>query len=182
MGHILDYDGKFINFSNKATDTLIATLLCLVCSIPIITIGASTTAYYSVMLKLVKDEESYITKSFFKAFKENFKICHYCLVNTWSNRSCFTYKHLHSFKYQTIGGVFQYALPLYVIIFLFYYIGFSAAFAYIAQFYDGVRRVLKLSWQFVVKYIWSFLIMTVVDIVMWVIVIKGFTVFICIST
>ena len=55
MGHILDYDGKFINFSNKATDTLIATLLCLVCSIPIITIGASTTAYYSVMLKLVKD-------------------------------------------------------------------------------------------------------------------------------
>ena len=54
----------------------------------------------------------------------------------------------------------------------------SAAFAYIAQFYDGVRRVLKLSWQFVVKYIWSFLIMTVVDIVMWVIVIKGFTVFI----
>lgn len=58
MGHILDYDGKFINFLNKATDTLIATLLWLVCSIPIITIGASTTAYYSVMLKLVKDEES----------------------------------------------------------------------------------------------------------------------------
>ena len=50
--------------------------------------------------------------------------------------------------------------------------------SYIAQFYDSVRRVLKLSWQFVVKYIWSFLIMTVVDIVMWVIVIKGFTVFI----
>ena len=74
MGHILDYDGKFINFLNKATDTLIATLLWLVCSIPIITIGASTTAFYSVMLKLVKDEESYITKSFFKAFKENFKI------------------------------------------------------------------------------------------------------------
>ena len=54
MGHILDYDGKFINFLNKATDTLIATLLCLVCSIPIITIGASTTAYYSVMLKTCK--------------------------------------------------------------------------------------------------------------------------------
>ena len=67
MGHILDYDGKFINFLNKATDTLIATLLWLVCSIPIITIGASTTAFYSVMLKLVKDEESYITKSFFKS-------------------------------------------------------------------------------------------------------------------
>ena len=30
MGHILDYDGKFINFLNKAADTLIATLLWLV--------------------------------------------------------------------------------------------------------------------------------------------------------
>ena len=116
MGHILDYDGKFINFLNKATDTLIATLLWLVCSIPIITIGASTTAFYSVMLKLVKDEESYITKSFFKAFKENFWLILgvigavlltsiYIVLNT-----------------KTIGGVFQYALPLYVIIFLFYYI------------------------------------------------------------
>ena len=74
MGHILDYDGKFINFLNKATDTLIATLLCLVCSIPIITIGASTTAYYSVMLKLVKDEESYITKVSLRLLKKTSKL------------------------------------------------------------------------------------------------------------
>ncbi|RGF52323.1 MULTISPECIES: YesL family protein [unclassified Eubacterium (in: firmicutes)] len=178
MGHILDYDGKFINFSNKATDTLIATLLCLVCSIPIITIGASTTAYYSVMLKLVKDEESYITKSFFKAFKENFKIATIVWLILGVIGAVLLTSIYIVLNTKTIGGVFQYALPLYVIIFLFYYMVLSAAFAYIAQFYDGVRRVLKLSWQFVVKYIWSFLIMTVVDIVMWVIVIKGFTVFI----
>ena len=170
MGHILDYDGKFINFLNKATDTLIATLLCLVCSIPIITIGASTTAYYSVMLKLVKDEESYIT--------ENFKIATIVWLILGVIGAVLLTSIYIVLNTKTIGGVFQYALPLYVIIFLFYYMVLSAAFAYIAQFYDGVRRVLKLSWQFVVKYIWSFLIMTVVDIVMWVIVIKGFTVFI----
>lgn len=48
-------------------------LLWIVCSIPIITIGASTTAMYSVMLKLVKNEEGYIVKGFLKAFKENFR-------------------------------------------------------------------------------------------------------------
>ena len=37
------------------------------------TIGASTTALYSVMLKMVKNEEGYIFRGFFKAFKENFK-------------------------------------------------------------------------------------------------------------
>nr|MCR4924029.1 DUF624 domain-containing protein [Lachnospiraceae bacterium] len=37
-----------------------------------ITIGASTTAMYYVSLKMVRNEESYIIKSFFKSFKENF--------------------------------------------------------------------------------------------------------------
>lgn len=37
------------------------------------TIGASWTALYSVTLKAVKNEESYIAKGFLKGFKENFK-------------------------------------------------------------------------------------------------------------
>ena len=41
--------------------------------IPIITIGASLTALHYVVLKMVKDEEGYITRSFFKSFRENFK-------------------------------------------------------------------------------------------------------------
>lgn len=48
-------------------------VLFVICSIPIITIGASTAALYSVTLKLVKKEEGPIIKSYFKAFKSNFK-------------------------------------------------------------------------------------------------------------
>ena len=57
----------------RMADFIILNLLWVVCSIPIITIGASTTALYTVMLKLVKNEEGYIAKGFLKAFKENFK-------------------------------------------------------------------------------------------------------------
>lgn len=57
----------------KITDFVILNLLWLICSLPVITIGASTTALYSVMLKLVKNEEGYVVRGFFKAFKENFK-------------------------------------------------------------------------------------------------------------
>jgi uncharacterized membrane protein YesL len=42
----------------------------IICSIPL---GAATTAMHYVLLKIVRDEDSYITKSFFKSFKENFK-------------------------------------------------------------------------------------------------------------
>lgn len=58
---------------SRIADFVILNLLWLICSLPVITIGASTTALYSVMLKLVKNEEGYIAKGFLKAFKENFK-------------------------------------------------------------------------------------------------------------
>ena len=57
----------------RIADFVILNLLWLICSLPLITIGASTTALYSVMLKLVKNEEGYVVRGFFKAFKENFK-------------------------------------------------------------------------------------------------------------
>lgn len=48
-------------------------LLWLVCSLPIVTIGASTTALYYVTLKIAENEEGDITQQFFRSFKANFK-------------------------------------------------------------------------------------------------------------
>ena len=48
-------------------------VLFVVCSLPVVTIGASVTALYDVMLRIVRKEENAITQSFFKAFKANFK-------------------------------------------------------------------------------------------------------------
>ncbi len=66
-------DNVVMRFLGRGADFVILNLLWLVCSIPIITIGASTTALYTVMLKLVKNEEGYIAKGFLKAFRENLK-------------------------------------------------------------------------------------------------------------
>lgn len=57
----------------RVCDFIMLNILWIVCSIPLVTIGASTTALYTVMLKLVKNEEGYIVKGFLVAFKENFK-------------------------------------------------------------------------------------------------------------
>lgn len=48
-------------------------ILFILCSLPIITIGASTTATYSVMMKIVRNEEGTVGAAFFRSFKENFK-------------------------------------------------------------------------------------------------------------
>lgn len=73
MASFFNYDNPVWRFIGKFFDIMILNLLWVICSIPIVTIGASTTAVYYVTLKLVRDEESSTIKSFFKSFKENFK-------------------------------------------------------------------------------------------------------------
>lgn len=67
------FENPVVQGIGRIVDFIILNLLWLVCSIPIITIGASTTALYTVTLKLVKNEEGYIVRGFLKAFKENLK-------------------------------------------------------------------------------------------------------------
>ena len=58
---------------SKVADLCILNIICVVCCIPVITAGASITAMYYVTLKMVRNEEAYIVRSFFKSFKQNFK-------------------------------------------------------------------------------------------------------------
>lgn len=73
MSGLFSMDSKFFAALGKVADLIILNVLFLITSIPIITIGASCTALYSVTLKMVKNEESYIAKSYFKNFISNFK-------------------------------------------------------------------------------------------------------------
>lgn len=60
-------------FLNRTGDIIIANLLFLICSIPLVTIGASLTALHHCMLRIVKGNPSGITGMFFRSFRENFK-------------------------------------------------------------------------------------------------------------
>lgn len=73
MNRFFSMDNKFFTIMNRVADLIILNLLFLVCSLPVVTIGASATALYYVALKMVRNEESYIFRSFLKSFKENFK-------------------------------------------------------------------------------------------------------------
>ena len=71
---------KFLNYDRKFSQTMIKlcyacflNLLWMICSLPIITIGASTTALYYACLKIVRDEDFDAGRMFFHSFKQNFK-------------------------------------------------------------------------------------------------------------
>ena len=73
MGRLFDLDSPVMRFLNRVADLIILNILMIICCIPIITVGAACTAMHYVLLKMVRDEEGYLIRGFFKSFVQNFK-------------------------------------------------------------------------------------------------------------
>ena len=67
------YESKFSQLLLKICYSCYLNLLWFVCSLPVVTIGAATTALYYTSLKVIRGEESSLTQQFFHSFRENFK-------------------------------------------------------------------------------------------------------------
>lgn len=72
LNNLFNPENSFWEFMTNMTNVLFVGLIWLICCLPIVTIGASTTALYSYTLKLAESTDGYVLKSFFKAFKDNF--------------------------------------------------------------------------------------------------------------
>ena len=145
MKNIFDSEGKLMTFLDGFADVMVLAILWVICSLPIITVGASTTAFYSVMMKLVVGEESYVVRSFFKAFKENFKISTivWLIMGTIGGLVCTSLYIV--FNSSKVGSKLFYALPFYLLVLIIYTMTINFVFPYIAKFYDTVKRTLMIS-------------------------------------
>lgn len=72
MKEFWSFEGGFTGITGKLFDALMLGLLWLLCSIPVITVGASTTALYYAFVKCIKNNRGYPVKEFFHSFRQNF--------------------------------------------------------------------------------------------------------------
>lgn len=73
MGRFFDMDSPLVQALGKMADLMWLNLLVIFTSLPIFTFGAAITAAHYVALKIKRGEEGYVTKDYFRSFKENFK-------------------------------------------------------------------------------------------------------------
>lgn len=73
MSGLFGLDSPLIRFLTKFADLMLLNIIFVISCIPLFTIGAGIASLYEVTLKMVKNEESYIVKGYFTAFKSNFK-------------------------------------------------------------------------------------------------------------
>ena len=69
---LFDLDSPLMQGLSKMADLMWLNILTILCCLPIVTVGPALTALNYMALKIVRNEECYITKGYFTSFKRNF--------------------------------------------------------------------------------------------------------------
>ena len=73
MGGLFRYDGLLFRFINKMVDAVGLSLLWLITSLPLITMGAATTALYYTTHKVIHYDRGRVWPEYWKCFLSGFK-------------------------------------------------------------------------------------------------------------
>jgi len=141
MSNLFSLDSPVMNFLNNLADMILLNIIYLICCIPVVTIGAATTALYTVTLKMNRKEYPAVVKSYFIAFRKNIKTSTLCWI------PMLIAGILLFLDYQLLGllpGTLQFVIRIALIIMsLFYIMILLYLFPYIARFDNNVRNTFK---------------------------------------
>lgn len=175
MNSLLNPEGKAMLFFTKIAYSAYLNILWFLCCLPIVTVGASTTALFYVTLKMAKDEEGNVTKSFFRAFRQNFKkatgiwLILLALGIVLALDGYIFYHMRFENVFWTLGtAVFLVALAAYSIVLMY-------IFPLLARFENTVRAMLFNSLMLGMRFLLCTVAMAVIYFVMLFVVINVFT-------
>lgn len=166
FANVFRYDNPVWQFVGKFFDLMVLNILWVICSLPIVTIGASTTAVYYVTLKLVRNEEGAIIGSFFKSFKENWKqatviwlvLLIFGLLLGYDVYFFFVWK-------EGAANIRSLIQALFVGFFLMYLGTMTFVFPLQAKFYNPIKTTIKNAFWMSIRHIGSTFCMLVLDFV-----------------
>jgi len=141
MSNLFSLDSPVMNFLNNLADMILLNIIYLICCIPVVTIGAATTALYTVTLKMNRKEYPAVVKSYFIAFRKNIKTSTLCWI------PMVIAGIILFLNYRLLGllpGTLQFVIRIALIIMsLFYIMILLYLFPYIARFDNNVRNTFK---------------------------------------
>ena len=110
MSKFFNPENAFFTTINKAVDTIWLSILWVVCSLPLFTIGPASCGLYYATVKVTRRNRSYVTKEFFRGFKQNFRVgapaSIVLLVYAWVMWIDYQYANALSAEGATMGSVY----------------------------------------------------------------------------
>lgn len=154
------YDNWLNRTLRTIADCMLLSLLWGITSIPLFTVGASTTALYYAVYQAIRQEEGGIWKTYWKSFRTNFKqstllwlvlavIYIVLLLSCYSAYLLYTAEVLSAFLFWTV-----------IVILAVFTMWVNYLFPYIARFRDTTRKTLSnCAWICLLNPIWSILLL-----------------------
>lgn len=146
-------DKAYWRMFGRLFDILALSVLWFVCSIPIVTIGAATTAMNCVMMKIANGEEPPKAKTFFHSFKVNFKEATIVWLSMLALGLVLAADLTLSYRFAVDGGsaFMTYFIPVMASVAFVWLMTLIWIFPYIAKFTDTLKVVfinsLRLSFR-----------------------------------
>lgn len=137
-------------------DIITAGLLWLLCSLPLVTIGAASTALYYSVVKCIRHERGRLVKSFFAAFRRDFKTATLLWLIFLAAGLVFG-ADVYAFEKMSAGGLFGMIGKILLLALLAFY---PWVFAFLSRFSNTVSGTLKFCGFLALKNIGATLLMT----------------------
>lgn len=155
-------DSKIMVALGKAADFMMLGFLWFICSLPVITIGASTTAFFFAAFKVLS-EEAHIIKAFFRSFRQNFKQA----TLLWIVALVFLYLGVIGvmFYYKLDSPMRTTGLAIMILVMILYVFIMMYLFPYLSKFYCSFKMAFKNSLLLSIKHLPSTVLMIFLDVV-----------------
>ena len=139
---MINYDNAVFNGINKVVYMTYASALWFLFSLPVVTIGASTTALYYTIYKVVRNETGKVFEEFLRSFKSNFKqstivYAVFAAIVSVGLVDCFVLN-----MYLENGMLFKVSICIVLLLVIGTAMAAGYAFPYIARFENTTKLIL----------------------------------------
>ena len=155
-------DSPLYRFLSRVLDILKLNFLWILGSLPVFTIGASTTALYYTVHKSIRGDRGYTTRTFFGAFRDNFKAAtlpYLIWLAVMIVLGCDAYITYQVLKTGSMKGAFFYFFLIMIAVAIMWS---AFLFPYIARFENTVKQTLKNAFLLMIRHLpWALLLLVI---------------------
>ena len=155
-------DSPLYRFLSRVLVILKLNFLWILGSLPVFTIGASTTALYYTVHKSIRGDRGYTTRTFFGAFRDNFKAAtlpYLIWLAVMIILGCDAYITYQVLKTGSMkGACFYFFLTMIAVAIMWS----AFLFPYIARFENTVKQTLKNAFLLMIRHLpWALLLLVI---------------------
>ena len=159
MGEFFNLDNKFFQGMGKIIDCICLSMLWLMLCVPIVTAGASTTALYYTINKVIRNNRGYMASEFFHAFKTNFKQSTIVWLILLLLYAIMGFDCYVMYQYAKAGVSYGAIYIVFAVLMMFTTMWAIYLFPYIARFENSTKAILKNGALIALSNLWKTLLL-----------------------